>query len=133
MASVTIYKGELRRFLNTPHDDRKTLWKWMEEKGNEAVDGAQRKVGVRTGALKRSIHKRHLGNLTGQYLWIGSEKSYALLHHEGSRPHMIRPTSPNRTLVFSKGTRLVFASKVMHPGTKPNPYLSSQLRHFVTK
>lgn len=133
MAQVTIYKAELRRFLNTNHDDRKTLWKWMEEKGNEAVIGAKEKVGVRTGALRASIHKRHLGNLTGQYLWIGSEKSYAELHHNGSRPHLIRPISPNRTLVFSKGSRLVFASKVMHPGTKPNPYLSSQLRHFVTK
>jgi hypothetical protein len=133
MAQVTIYKSELRRFLNTPHDDKKTLWKWMEEKGNEAVRGAKDKVGVKTGALRTSIHKRHLGNLTGQYLWIGSEKSYAELHHNGSRPHMIRPISPNRTLIFSKGSRLVFASQVMHPGTKPNPYLSSQLRHFVTK
>jgi|SanBayMetagenome_1026888.scaffolds.fasta_scaffold43628_2 hypothetical protein len=133
MAKVTIYKTELRRFLNTPHDDRKTLWKWLEETGDKAVLGAKRKVGVKTGALRNSIHKRHLGNLTGQYLWIGSEKGYAELHHNGSRPHMIRPISPNRTLIFSKGSRLVFASQVMHPGTKPNPYLSSQLRHFVTK
>lgn len=133
MAQVTVYKEELRLFLNTNHSDRKTLWKWLDEKGELAVLGAKRKVGVRTGALRNSIHKRHLGNVTGQYLWIGSERGYAELHHNGSRPHMIRPTAPNKTLVFSKGTRLVFASEVRHPGTKPNPYLSSQLRHFVAK
>ena len=133
MAGVTIYKAELRRFLNTKHDDKRTLWKWLDEKGDEAVAGAKRDVGVKTGALKASIHKRHLGNLTGQYLWIGSEKGYAELHHNGSRPHIIRPIAPNRTLVFSKGARLVYAREVMHPGTKPNPYLSSQLRRFVTK
>lgn len=131
MSQVIIYKEELRKFLNTNHKDKKTLWKWMEEKGDEAVAGARRAVGVKTGALRLSIHKRHLGNLTGQYMWIGSEKSYALLHHEGSRPHLIRPIAPNKTLVFSRGARLVYARQVMHPGTKPNRYLSSQLRRFV--
>lgn len=133
MAQVTIYKAELRRFLNTPHEDKKTLWKWLEEKGDEAVLGAKRKVGVKTGALQRSIHKRHLGNFTGQYLWIGSEKHYAEIHHNGSRPHLITPNPPNKVLSFTKGSRLIRTSKVMHPGTKPNPYLSSQLRHFVTR
>lgn len=130
MANVIIYKEALRLELNTSKGE---LWKWLHIRGEHAVEGAKRKVHVRTGALQRSIHMRHLGNFTGQYLWIGSEKHYAELHHNGSRPHMIRPNSPNKVLVFSKGSRVVFASQVMHPGTKPNPYLSSQLRHFVTK
>ena len=130
MGNVTIYKEPLRQELNT---SKGGLWKWLHRKGEIAVFGAKAKVGVKTGRLKASIHMRHLGNFTGQYLWIGSERDHALIHHEGSRAHLIRPTPPNKVLAFTKGSRLIMTSQVRHPGTKPNPYLSSQLRHFVTK
>lgn len=107
------------------------LWKWLHKRGEKAVIGAKRSVGVQTGALKRSIHMRHLGNATGQYLWIGSQRSHALVHHEGSKPHLITPNPPNQVLKFNRGSRVVFARQVMHPGTRPNRYLSSQLRHFI--
>lgn len=107
------------------------LWKWLHKRGEKAVLGAKRSVGVQTGALKRSIHMKHLGNATGQYLWIGSQRSHALVHHEGSKPHLITPNPPNQVLKFNRGSRVVFARQVMHPGTKPNRYLSSQLRHFI--
>lgn len=120
----------LNKELQTPSGE---LWKWLHKRGELSVIGAKRSVGVQTGALRRSIHMRHLGNSTGQYLWIGSEKNYALLHHEGTKPHLITPNPPNQMLRFSKGTRVVFARQVLHPGTKPNPYLSSQLRNFIVK
>lgn len=126
--SFIINEAKLREELNTPAGE---LWKWLHKRGEKAVIGAKRQVGVQTGALKRSIHMKHTGNLTGQYLWIGSTRGHALVHHEGSKPHLITPNSPNQVLKFSRGSRVVFARQVMHPGTKPNPYLSSQLRHFI--
>lgn len=126
--SLQIYDNALRIYLNTPAGD---LWKYMEKRGQRAVIGAKQQVGVRTGALKRSIHMKHLGNLTGQYLWIGATQSHALAHHEGTKAHRIAPNPPNKVLRFNSGTRVVFAREVNHPGTKPNRYLSSQLRHFI--
>lgn len=126
---LIIYKAALHKELNTSSG---ALWRWMEKKGDLAVRGAKRMAGVKTGRLRASIHKRHLGNVTGQYLWIGSKVSYAYMHHQGTRPHIIAPKSPTKPLRFtSKGRVIITAAPVMHPGTRPNPYLSSQLRHFV--
>lgn len=100
----------------------------MERVGDEIVAGAKLQVGVRTGALRSSIHKRHLGSMSGQYLWIGSTKNYAYLHHEGTRPHIILPKEPDGALIFRKGARIISTKRVLHPGTRPNRYLSDQLR-----
>jgi hypothetical protein len=71
---------------------------------------------------------RHFADPRGQYVKIGSPLSYALLHHEGTRPHLIRPNPPNRVLRFvSKGT-LVMTGLVRHPGTRPNRYLTDSLK-----
>ena len=40
----------------------------------------------------------------------------------GTRPHEIRPKKVGGALVFKIGARTIFAQKVDHPGTKPNPY-----------
>ncbi len=120
--------NELRVYLNTP---RGPLWSYLDKRGKMAVAGAKASVGVKTGALQRSIHMRHLGNSTGQYLWIGSKLHYAYAHHEGTKPHVIT-SKPGGKLVFvGKGKVLVHTPVVRHPGTRPNRYLSSQLRHFL--
>ena len=126
--NLIIYKSALHKELNTSSG---ALWRYMERKGDLAVKGAKRMAGVKTGRLRASIHKRHLGNMTGQYLWIGSKVPYAYMHHQGTRPHIIMPKSPAKPLRFtSKGRVVITPGPVMHPGTRPNPYLSSQLRHF---
>ncbi len=40
----------------------------------------------------------------------------------GTRPHEILPVKSGGVLVFKIGSRTIFAKKVDHPGTKPNPY-----------
>jgi hypothetical protein len=87
---------------------------------------AKQQVGVKTGALKKSIGMRHERTYLGQKIIVGSPLSYALLHHEGSRPHVILPVR-GQYLVFRTGGRLVFTTKVNHPGTRPNRYLSDNL------
>jgi len=128
---VTLYREKLRLFLNTPNSgDVKSLWTWMEKKKLQAVNGAKRQVGVRTGALRKNISGRHLGNSTGQYVTVGADKPYALLHHEGTKPHIITPQN-GKLLHFRQGSRHVFATMVRHPGTKANPYLRDQLIRFT--
>lgn len=135
MYEVKIYDEALHKYLNTPttiEGRPSPLWAALHAKGEIAVAGAKAKVGVKTGALRQSIHMRHLGNRSGQYLWIGSEKPYAYLHHQGTKPHPIVATNPGGVLVFTKGTRLIRTPAVAHPGTRANWYLRAQLRHFKT-
>lgn len=115
--------------LNTP---RGQLWWWLEKRAKKATMAAKRQVGVDTGALRKSIHYRHLRNFTGQYVWIGSNtQRHAYAHHEGTKPHIIKPEAPNTVLVFRKGSRVIATPMVRHPGTRPNRYLSNQLRYFL--
>ena len=135
MLKVEIDDIALHKYLNTTttiEGDPSPLWWALHAKGEIAVAGAKRKVGVKTGALRKSIHMRHLGNRSGQYLWIGSEKPYAYMHHQGTKPHPIVAKNPGGVLVFTKGTRLIRTPAVAHPGTRANWYLRAQLRHFKT-
>lgn len=104
------------------------LWRWMDRRGNYALSGARRQVGVDTGKLRQSLHMRHNVEVYGQSLWIGSNTvSYAYMHHQGTKPHVIAPK--NGTILRMGSSRIVHGP-VMHPGTKANPFLSSQLHHF---
>ena len=69
---------------------------------------------------------RHARDIRGQYIRIGSAMNYALLHHEGSKPHMIKPDRA-QVLRFTSRGRVMYAHSVMHPGTKPNRYLADNL------
>ena len=123
-------KSALDNLINSPKGE---LGRKLSNLGDRIVFSAKNQVGNRTGRLQRSIHKRHLGNFTGQYLWIGSKVPYALAHHEGTRPHLITPTESDGKLVFFKGGRMIVTRRVMHPGTKPNKYLLTPLiKHIYT-
>jgi hypothetical protein len=125
---VRLYKARLRTILNTPAGK---LWWALERRGNAIVRSAKRQVGVKTGALRTSIHMRHSGNATGQYLWIGSKKNYAYLHHEGTKPHTIT-AKDSPVLVFRSGSRIIKTPTVNHPGTRANRYLTTPMRtHLV--
>lgn len=136
VTKVLIYDDALLRFLNTSttmEGKRAPLWAALHAKGNLAVLDAKAKVGVRTGALRKSINMKHLGNATGQYLKIGSSLPYAYLHHQGTKPHPIVAKNPGGELVFMRKSRLIRTPMVNHPGTKGNYYLRVQLRrHFRT-
>lgn len=124
MAVVNIRKAELDFLLNNPSG---SVGRYLARKGRMVTVAAKAQVGVRTGALRASIHMRHLRDSRGQFVRIGSALNYALMHHEGTKPHLI---TPNRAQVlrFVKGSRVVYAHSVMHPGTKPNKFLTDNLR-----
>jgi len=94
--------------------------------------GARAQVGFKTGKLKASIHIMQNRTPLGQEVWIGSPiKEYALIHHNGSKPHVILPRAVGGKLVFMGNSggrmRLIVTDRVNHPGTKPNPYLKDWL------
>lgn len=97
---------------------------------------ARTSAGFRTGALKASIGSNPPEpTVTGDrggglQMKTGSPLRYAAAHHEGAKAHIIRPRRA-RALRFMVAGRIVFASRVRHPGNKPNPYLARWLREAV--
>jgi hypothetical protein len=99
----------------------------LRQRGIRVLTGAKAQVGVRTGALRASLHMRHFSDTRGQYVRVGSNLNYARLHHDGSIPHIIKPNRKH-TLKFQTKGQIIFAHVVKHPGTKPNRYLTDNLR-----
>lgn len=88
-------------------------------------------VGVDTSALKGSLHGTPVAPYAhGLQTRVGSPLRYAAAHHQGAKPHIIRPRKAG-ALRFRIGARIVFASRVNHPGNRPNFYLTRWLREAV--
>ena len=124
---ITFYDNQLDKLLNDPDG---SVGRYLSKKGDQIRAIARTRVGVRTGRLKATIHKRHLRDPRGQYVLIGNDAPYAYYHHEGTKPRTIRPTS-SKVLKFTSRGRVVFAHQVLHPGTKPNKYLLTALEQAI--
>ena len=120
---LILYKPVLDYVLNDPKGD---VGRYLNKLGRILVIAARKQVGVDTGLLRASIHMNHFRNGLGQYIWIGSEDPIALMHHEGTKPHIILPKR-HEFLRFSSGGRVIYSRVVNHPGTRPNRYLSDSL------
>lgn len=119
---VHFYNSTLHNFLNTNKSkDKLTLWSEIERSVTRGVLRAKKEAGFRTGRLRGSIFSYHLGHAGGQVYGIRAIAPYALIHHEGSRPH------PMEIVRTSGRSRVLVSRTIMHPGTKPNPYLRNQL------
>lgn len=105
--------------------------RYLKKQAMKVRMAAQAQVGVRHGALKLSINVSQERTSTGQVVKIGSSLPYALVHHEGTRPHMIRARNGG-VLRFAASGRIVYSRAVLHPGTRPNKYLSDNLWLFLT-
>lgn len=117
-------RAKFEWYLNNPNGP---VGLFLYRRSQFLIAAARRQVGVRTGALRSSIHvmKRARG-VRGQYVEVGSKLPYARLHHEGTQPHQITPRN-NKVLRFSGRGGVVYTPKVEHPGTKANKYLSDNL------
>lgn len=123
---VTFREPELDLLLNEPQAGKGTVGAYMRRLSREMKTFSQKKVGVRTGRLRASIHENHYRWTRGQAFTLGSDLHYALLHHTGARPHVIR-SRHGRMLKFVVNGRVVYARQVLHPGIRPNHYLSDAL------
>ena len=121
---VVFNKPAMDEMLKSPSG---MVGRYLAERARRIVIAAKMQAGMKTGRLKNSIHMRHMrGGPAGQYVMVGSNLHYALLHHEGTKPHLI---VPNRSTVlrFSSGGRVIYTHAVRHPGTRPNRYLTDNL------
>lgn len=131
LANVKLYHSVLRFEL---YNRQGMVGTWLHRRvARPIANAAKRQVGVKTGLLRQSIGINHFIGPSGAAVKIGSSLHYAKLHHEGSRPHIIVPKEPDGALIFSKGSRVIRTKMVRHPGTKPNRYLSDQLRIYIPR
>lgn len=120
---VIFRKKSLDFLLNDPYGP---VGRHLFVRGRAIMAAAKAQVGVSTGRLKNSIHMRQTRHPLGQEMQIGSPLSYALAHHEGTKPHIITPDRA-QALRFTSGSRIVYSRLVRHPGTKPNKFLADNL------
>jgi Bacteriophage protein of unknown function (DUF646). len=120
-------------YAPTEADIRRIVWEpggavmlRLNHIGRSIVTAARAQVGKDTGELARSIHYniKRWGGLPE--VEVGSEHPIAYIHHEGTRPHAIRARNA-QFLRFSAKGRVVYDRTVMHPGTKPNRFLTDNL------
>lgn len=123
VSDLVLYQPEFEDMINA---EKGLVGRYVRRRGRAIVSAAKRQAHRRTGALRSSIHMVHTRHKYGHKLWIGSKLTYAYLHHEGSKPHLIVPHKAE-VLRFTKGSRIIYSRAVMHPGTRPNRYLSDQL------
>lgn len=106
--------------------------KYLAVQGTKVQERAKQQVGYSDntesghGHLRDTIVKRFVNVNGGLSMYVGSDHPIALLHHEGTSPHEIVPTNA-QVLRFTVGGTVIFATRVSHPGTKPNRYLVDAL------
>ena len=122
---ATTFKPDRAEIQKLLHGREGMVAKDVEKRALRVLAGAIRQVGKRTGKLSRSLHTEMTYRpVTGAY--IGSNVRYALMHHDGTKKHSI-VAKPGRMLTFTANGKRVYARKVLHPGTRPNRYLTDQL------
>lgn len=126
---LIIYKPILDHMLNSPGG---MVGRHLGKIGNNIAHQARLQVGKKSGRLVRTIRSEHvMRNVLGPGVKVGAYTSYALLHHQGTRPHLILPRRPGGALVFTRGVRIVHTRFVRHPGTKANRYLTDPMHRVV--
>jgi hypothetical protein len=127
LKNVNFYETELDYVLHNPLG---LVGRDLNRRAEKVQNAARSQAGVDTGNLKRSIKIKHGRDSRGQFVMVGSRLNYALAHHQGTRPHIITPTR-SQVMVFNKGGRVIYTTRVNHPGTKPNRYLKDNLYLIV--
>lgn len=127
LMTVVFNEAELNKLLNTPSG---AVGRHMRKIGLEIKAGAKALVGVRTGALKRAIYSKQGVRGRVQYVQVGADLPYARDHHEGTRPHRIG-SDTGRIMRFNVGGKVVYARRVIHPGTRPRKYLTIPMSRAV--
>lgn len=94
------------------------------------LNKARTLVGVRTGRLITTLRREEGEGPTGRYVdvvaGVPGLTPYLGWHHDGTGPHVIRP-SRRQYLRFISGGRVVFARKVNHPGSRGTHFLTRAL------
>lgn len=137
---VVVDPAKLAEVLRSPQGP---VMRRMIQDGELVKREAQRLVGVyrppdaysaanrrrRPGTLRDSITKRVVATGRGPVVEVGSDDKIALLHHEGTVPHVIRARRrPYLVFFWRRVGSVVRMRQVNHPGTQPNRFLTNALR-----
>lgn len=124
---VRLYPGEPGLFIQDPTGP---VMRDAERRGTRMQLQSRRYVGVRSGALLSTIRKDvapfRKTAIRVDLLAGGGPVKWALMHHDGTAPHEIRPNR-RRALRFVVGGRVMFRTRVWHPGTRGTYYLTRAL------
>lgn len=127
MADFRKFEGAWNREFRTPGG---MVGQYLDNRGKALVRLAKGQVGVDTGALKRSIDHNVSVNRGGLIVKVTAHNKKALMHHQGTRPHVISARRA-QALRFKWHGRIVYARSVNHPGTRPNRYLTDNLPKVI--
>jgi hypothetical protein len=126
MSRVVFREKPLDTLLNSPNGD---VGMYMKKRTKIFIMLAKAQAHVRTGMLRKRISADHTRLVSGQKIVVTAAVGYALMHHEGTRPHVIMGHQ-GRRMRFVSGGKVHYATRVMHPGTRPNRFLSDNLRVY---
>jgi len=87
---------------------------------------------IDTGRLRNSIQIQEVQKRGVIGVRVGTNVDYALVIHNGSRPHIILPRNAS-VLSWVGPTGRVFAARVNHPGFPANPFLTDGLERGMAK
>lgn len=124
---IEIYKDAVHTVLREPDG---LVYPFMDTVAKRIIRKAKVQVGVDTSALKNSIRYTIRGG-TPVFVKITAHDYKAMMHHEGTKPHVIR-ASKGKTLKIGSGSRVTYIKQVNHPGTKPNRYLTDSMSAVIS-
>lgn len=116
--------------MNAREVFEKRLRQAIRASAREVQEEAQRthRFTSRTGQLERAIDVRMIGDKTAEVYIDSQAAPYGPFVHEGTRAHEIFPKGKQvLRWVPSGGNGFVFAKRVFHRGTKPDPFLYEAL------
>jgi len=112
-ASVRINPGLIARRIGVLRD--RDLRKRAERVASRARQLAP-------GSMKRAITTELTGQGRDRTALVTLTHPAAAFVTKGTRAHIIRPRTA-RVLRFTSGSRVIFARRVLHPGTRPNEFM----------
>jgi len=86
-------------------------------------------VPVEAGRLRDSIKLDKVDELK---MMVSADAPYSGFVEFGTRPHVIRP-KVRRALRFEVDGKVVFATRVYHPGTSPHPFFEPAFDYVVER
>jgi len=105
---------------------------YLKKLGDRVADEARTRSPVQTGKLRSSISvgQKSAGR-NGTTIQVSANTLYALYVNQGTKPHVIMPKKARMLSFPTKAGEIVFANKVNHPGTKPQPFMLDALRAVI--
>jgi hypothetical protein len=104
---------------------------WVRDEGKRFVKIAQRRAPEDTGEFKRSIRYRTFGTGSSLGFTTSAAEPLATWIVGGTDPHTITPRGSGYPLRFEVGGQVVYAYRVNHPGTEPNPFISEAYNEWL--